>query len=164
MANPGRPRVLDEGKLREIVALMSAGYPLSGAAEYVGCSTKTIRREIKRNKEFAEKIRKNKLFAELDPLNAIRNFGRTHWRAAAWFLERTYPDRYGKQNPALLKPSDIVEFLEGLSEIIAGEVADVATQERIANRLLGKCDVITKAIAEHFLDGKPARPVRLNRL
>jgi hypothetical protein len=163
MADMGRPRFLDEGKLREIAALMSAGYPLSRAAEYVGCSTRTIRREIKRNKEFAEKVRKNQLFAELDPLNAIRNFGRTHWRAAAWLLERTYPDRYGKQNPALLKPSDMAEFLEEISEIISGEVVDVATQERIANRLLAKCDVITRAIVEHTLDGKPARPVRLNR-
>jgi hypothetical protein len=163
MADMGRPRVLDDGKLREIAALMSAGFPLSGAAQYVGCSTRTIRRELKRNKEFAEKVRKNRLFAQLDPLNSIRNFGRTNWRAAAWLLERTYPERYGKQNPALVKPSDIFEFFEDFFEIIAKEVPDEAIQMRIAKRLIEKGDSVNQALAKHYLDGQPARPVRMNR-
>jgi hypothetical protein len=163
MADMGRPRVLDEGKRREIAALMSAGFPLSGAAQYVGCSTRTIRRELKRNKEFAEKVRKNQLFAQLDPLNSIRNFGRTHWRAAAWFLERTYPERYGKQNPALVKPSDIFEFFEDFLEIITKEVPDETTQMRIAKRLIEKGDSVNQALVKHYLDGQPARPVRMNR-
>jgi hypothetical protein len=161
MAEPGRPRVLDDGKLREIAALVSAGYSLAGAAEYVGCSIHTIRREIKRNKEFADKIRKNKLYAELDPLNSIRSFGKTNWRAAAWYLERTHPDRYLKKNPALLKPVDLMEFLEQMTNIILKEVTDEATRERIAQKLLAQSEPITRSIMDFYLEGRPARPVRL---
>jgi hypothetical protein len=161
MAEPGRPRKLDEGKLREIAALVSAGYSLAGTAEYVGCSIHTIRRELKRNKEFAEKVRKNQLYAELDPLNTIRHLGKTNWRAAAWYLERTRPDRYQRQNPALLRPSDLQDFLQQLFEIVGKEVTDEEVLGRIGQRLQAKCDPITRSIMEFYLDGRPARPVRV---
>jgi hypothetical protein len=161
MAEPGRPRVLDDVKLREIAALVSAGYSLAGAAEYVGCSIHTIRREIKRNKDFAEKIRKSQLYAELDPLNAIRHCGKTNWRAAAWYLERTHPDRYLKQNPALVRPSDLQEFMQAVARILSKEVTDEKMLERIAERLQANFDPIARSIMDFYLEGRPARPVRL---
>lgn len=54
MAKGGRPRVLDEIKRREVCALISAGYSMAGAASYVNCSEKTIRREAERNSQFGE--------------------------------------------------------------------------------------------------------------
>jgi hypothetical protein len=161
MAEPGRPRVLNDVKLREIAALVSAGYSMTGAAQYVGCSIHTIRRELKRNKEFAEKIRNNKLYAELDPLNSIRSFGRTNWRAAAWYLERTRPERYLKQNPALLKLSDLHDFLEQLTEVVSQEVTDPDARERIGKEILDRAGPISRSIIEFYMDGRPARPVKV---
>ena len=69
---PGRPRALDETKLREICALVANGCRLSEAAQYVGCDVSTVRREVRRNSEFAEKIRRAQRDAELAPLNANR--------------------------------------------------------------------------------------------
>src|SRR3972149_3390604 len=101
-----RPRALDELKRREICALVSAGCGIAEAARYVGCNPVTIRREAPRNAEFHEPLRNADLRAELSPLQALRQAAHTHWRAAAWFLERTQPDRFGRRNPDTVTPQD----------------------------------------------------------
>src|SRR2546427_717901 len=70
---PGRRRALDETKLREICALITAGCGITGAARYVSCAPSTIRREARRNPEFNEKLRRAILAAQLAPLNALRD-------------------------------------------------------------------------------------------
>jgi hypothetical protein len=57
MADPGRPRALDDTKRSEVLALISTGYGIVGAAKYVGCTAKTIRREALRDPEFAQQLR-----------------------------------------------------------------------------------------------------------
>ena len=161
MADAGRPRVLNDVKCREICALVSAGYHLTGAAQYVGCSARTIRREMKRNHDFAERIRKSTLVAELDPLNAIRQSARTNWRAAAWYLERVHPLRYARRNPALVKPAEIQEFLDGFAEIIIREVRSPRAQQRIFKRLSAMSTEVEEVDVRHTLEGGPAHPMPL---
>lgn len=84
----GRPRALDEGKQREVCALTTAGMSLPKIAAYVGCSTKTIRRLRDEDPGFDERMRQAQLGADLTPLEAMRRASATHWRAAAWMLQR----------------------------------------------------------------------------
>ncbi|TWT75451.1 hypothetical protein Pla123a_29600 [Posidoniimonas polymericola] len=84
----GRPRVLDEGKQREVCALLTAGMTVGEAAAYVGCCEKTIRREQRRDEDFDERVRRARVAARLGPLQAVRNAAATHWRAAAWLVDR----------------------------------------------------------------------------
>src|SRR6476646_8849748 len=91
---PGRPRVLDDAKRREICALIAGGCSLRDAASYVNCSVCTIRREAERNPDFLQQIRHSEKHARLSPLRAMQQAMGTHWRAAAWFLERAFPDRF----------------------------------------------------------------------
>ena len=51
-SGPGRPRVLNEFKRGQIHALVAGGCSLRDAAHYIGCSFKTIRREVKRDADF----------------------------------------------------------------------------------------------------------------
>lgn len=132
---PGRPRALDEAKRREICALISAGCGMEGAARYVGCATSTIRREASRNSDFNEKLRRANLSAELGPLNAMRQAANSHWRAAAWLLERADVQRYGRQNARQLKPEQLADFTEALVEILNSETKDEETRLRIVRRL-----------------------------
>lgn len=83
-----RPRVLDDVKKREICALVTAGMSLAKVARYVGCHPKTIARERQACAEFDERMRRADMAAELSPLEAMRRASATHWRAAAWMLER----------------------------------------------------------------------------
>ena len=134
-AGPGRPRKLDEIARREVCALVSAGCGIEGAARYVGCAASTIRREALRNDQFAQELRRAPLTAELSPLTAMRQAAARHWRAAAWLLERTNPQRFAKQNLAFLKPDQLKEYREILMDIIREETADPAIHSRIARRL-----------------------------
>lgn len=136
MAKAGRPRALDDSKLREICALVTAGFGLPGAAEYVGCAASTVRREAQRNLDFQEKLRKAQLASELDPLNSIRQSARSNWRAAAWYLERTNPQKYAKRNPMTLTPAEVKEFTETLANLISSEVRHPAVQKRIIRKML----------------------------
>ncbi|TWT78043.1 hypothetical protein Pla123a_18430 [Posidoniimonas polymericola] len=84
----GRPRVLDEGKQREVCALLTSGMTFGEAAAYVGCCEKTIRREQRRDEDFDERVRRARMAARLGPLQAVRQAAATHWRAAAWLVDR----------------------------------------------------------------------------
>jgi IS30 family transposase len=136
MAKIGRPRVLDESKRREICALVSAGCGIESAARYVGCAPTTIRREALRNADFHDDLRQAELAAQISPLRALRHAAATHWRAAAWLLERTNPDRFAKQNPKMFSPGDMEEFITQVAEIVADEIHDQPTRDRVYHRLL----------------------------
>lgn len=116
---------------------------------------------MKRNHDFAERIRRSVLVAELDPLNAIRQSARTNWRAAAWYLERVHPQRYARRNPALVKPAEIQEFLDGVSEIIIREVRSPRAQQRIFKHLTAMSTEVEELDIRHTLEGAPARPMPL---
>src|SRR3954462_10335499 len=131
----GRPRALDNVKLREISALISAGCGLEGAARYVGCAASTIRREARRNPDFNKQLRRAHLAAELGPLNAMRNAAHTHWRAAAWLLERTNAQRFAKQNVRHIKPEHLQQFTEIIGNLLKEEIGDRNTRRRILRRL-----------------------------
>jgi IS30 family transposase len=153
----GRPRALDNVKLREISALNSAGCGLEGAARYVGCAASTIRREARRNPDFNEQLRRAHLAAELGPLNAMRQAANKHWRAAAWLLERTNAQRFAKQNVRHVKPEHLQQFTEVIGNLLQQEIPDRNTRRRIQRRL-GK--LIKQSEADTFaaeLDPCPTR-------
>lgn len=66
--------------------------------------------------------------AEVSSLKQIRDAGDTSWRAAAWFLERTKPERYGpRQNVNLAgSPGSPVEIQTVTIEELEAKIAEVA--------------------------------------
>ncbi len=120
----GRPRTLDEGKRREVVALISTGYGLVGAAKYVGCTVITIRREAERDAEFGQQLRDAEKEARLKPLEAIRHKAHTHWRAAAWLLEHSERKKPAKQAPPQLKQPEINGLIEAVLNKLFLELTD----------------------------------------
>jgi hypothetical protein len=140
MAHVGRPRVLDDGKRREICAIVARGGGIEGAAKYVGCAPSTIRREALRNVDFHEELRKAEVAAELEPLNAIRQSAGTQWRAAAWLLERLDPQRFGRRNPRLLSPEQLASAFDCFFEAISEEISDPALCRQVFNRLTAEIE------------------------
>jgi hypothetical protein len=96
---PGRPRKIDEAKRREICALIAVGCGIEAAARYVGCSAATVRRELDRDEDFRRAFASAELTCRIEPLRALRAAAATHWRAAAWLLERTHPERFARRAP-----------------------------------------------------------------
>jgi hypothetical protein len=132
---PGRPRSLDEIKRREICALVSAGCGIRQAARYVQCAASTIHREAQRDPEFLEKLRRAEMAAQLNPLHAMQQAVATHWRAAAWFLERTDPERFSRRDPRAFGQKQFRALTGDLVDIVYSEIFDPLVSERIVKRI-----------------------------
>src|SRR4051812_6525875 len=121
---PGRPRALDDAKRREICALVAGGCGLREAARYVRCNVNTIRREAERNTEFDEQLRRSETYAQLSPLRAMQHAVATHWRAAAWMLERAFPERFARPEPGAFGSRQARELLNEALGVISSEISD----------------------------------------
>jgi len=120
-----RPRVLDEVSKREICALVTAGMSLNKVADYVGCDRKTIYHERRHDQEFDLRMRRAGMACHLNPLEAMRRAAATHWRAAAWLIERQ--DRQEAQrraSKAQLSRDELLELGDQVKEIIARATLD----------------------------------------
>lgn len=128
---------LDAAKRREICAILSVGGTRAMAATYVGCATATIRATARRIPEFAEQLRKTELGPEITFLKAIQAAAGDvkQWRAAAWALERLFPERYAKRPPESITLEQLTELMKTLAEIIAGEVPVKRYRQRLLARL-----------------------------
>jgi hypothetical protein len=59
----------------------------------------------------------------------------THWQAAAWFLERAYPERFARRAPATLGPRQARELFDAVRKVVHSEVADPLLSMRLEERL-----------------------------
>src|SRR5215213_5105679 len=121
---PGRPRPLADAKRREICALIAGGCGLREAAKYVHCSVNTIRREAERNPDFGQQLRHSESFAQLSPLRAMQQAMGTHWRAAAWFLERAFPDRFARPEPSAFGAREARALMNEVFDVVNIEILD----------------------------------------
>ena len=56
-----------------------------------------------------------------------------YWRAAAWALERMYPERYRARAGDIVTLTTMRQFIEQLLSLIADEVGDTALFDRMVN-------------------------------
>lgn len=137
MAPKGRPPVLDEMKRREILAILAVGCSRRTAAWYVGCAVSTIQNTADRDPPFADALRHAESQHEITYLKNIQHAAKMpqYWRAAAWVLERVFPQRYAARGPDVLTLDQITQLLGQLAEIIVQEVPVAAFRKRILKRL-----------------------------
>jgi hypothetical protein len=135
MPQPGRPRALDEIKRREVCALVSTGCSLRRAARYVGCAHSTITRESEQNGEFRDRLRQAEVQAQLYPLRAIRKAAATHWRAAAWWLERTESD-FARRGPDSISAKRVRAMLQHLLDVVSKEMLAPSIRARLRWHIL----------------------------
>lgn len=136
MSNAGRPHTLDDVKRGQVCALIAAGASLAAAARYVGCSTHTIRREGLRNEEFRKELRNAEVRAQLTPLQALQNAAKSHWRAAAWLLERTGPEKFDRRGAGVCKPAELHAVVDAVIESAVDDIEDDQLREHICRRLM----------------------------
>jgi hypothetical protein len=136
MAKCGRRCVLDEKRKSRIVALLKSGCSRGTAASAVGCDPKTILNTAKRDPDFAEKLALAENAAELLHLDNINKAGRDtkYWRASAWMLAHLNPDRYGTSNPDAITPSQMIDLIVQIAEIIIQEVPVAKYRQEVLKR------------------------------
>jgi hypothetical protein len=107
---PGRPREFTYQRRREMLDHVGQGATLEEAARIVGVSLRTVQREARHNDHFDHDLQLAVHAAPVDPEKLVARAARTHWRAAAWLLERTDPDRFARRPPNSCSPETLREF------------------------------------------------------
>lgn len=122
---------------REILGLVAMGCALPMAAQYIGRHTAGIRAEMRHDPAFAEKVQKTELRSEVNFLKAVHAAAEkpAQWRAAAWALERLYPERYGRRAPKTIPLERLREIMSQTIDIIAAEVPVKKHREQLQQRL-----------------------------
>jgi hypothetical protein len=137
-----RQPALDAAKRAQIVTVLSMGCSQNRAAQFVGCSPSTIQRTAEHDPKFAAELRKAKCDAELGLVKNIRSAAQKdqYWRAAAWALERGFPEKYARHGPDVITVEQVGLLLARFSEIIVGEVS-----ERSRKRILKQIDTLARS-------------------
>jgi len=102
-----RPTKFTEELGQKLLDALRAGHYMHVAAALVGIAESTLYRWIERGeegespfKQFACDVARARAEAESRALLLIQKAALTNWQAAAWFLERAYPLRWGRRPPA----------------------------------------------------------------
>ncbi len=135
---------LDKERFNEVCTIIAVGGSRKLAARYVGCSVDTIRRTAEKDADFAADMVHAESKHELVFLQRISAAANKeqYWRAAAWALERMYPDRYAPRRPLALSPRQFAEVLRNFAEVVTAEVTDLAQRKKVLDRLLELIETI----------------------
>ena len=132
----GRPKVLDDVKKREVCALVTAGMSLGKVARYVGCCRRTILNERDRDADFDQRMRRAELAAELSPMEAMRRAASTHWRAAAWILDRQERRETERRvKPDMFTREELLSLGEEVKRIVARTVFDPFEEPHLQQKI-----------------------------
>jgi hypothetical protein len=130
------PRLTTEQK-NQICSILSIGATRAMAAQYAGCHHATLRAEIRRDRDFAQRVIHSELKLESVCLKSIREAASDpkQWRAAAWALERVFPNRYARRKASTITTDQANELVAEFNEIIASELPVPKFRKRIFDRL-----------------------------
>lgn len=128
MTPQGKP--LDKVRQGQILALLSVGCSRKFAAEFVGCSRRTIWNTAKRDRNFAAEMKRAAAQAEVLHLQQIAAAGKKDWRASAWWLERKLPERYALRKPQVMTVEQVQKALTELAQVVC-EAVPTADQRNV---------------------------------
>jgi transposase len=102
----GRPSLLTEERRADLTLALAEGVPARIAAASVGVSPRTVRHWLATSdlRERVAELRDTRS-EHADAENEARlvllilRAAQHDWRASAWWLERRYPERWGKPDP-----------------------------------------------------------------
>jgi hypothetical protein len=167
-AYPGRPREFKYEKRCELLEHVSKGSTVEEAAQIVGVSLRTVEREAKHNEHFDHDLQLALHAAPVDPHQLVLRAARTHWRAAAWLLERTDPDRFAKRPPNSCSYGTLQDMSDWLIET-ALEATPPEHREAVYRRLRGVADKALEVLMPDQHDARralvgslPERPMPLS--
>lgn len=137
MARTGRPPKLDARSSLTIIETLRAGAYIDHAAARAGVSRATVYAWLDKGKnqstglyrDFLDAVMQARADAVIRNVALIQNAARNDWRAAAWYLERTLPEMYGRvrvpETPpmsSLPSTAGAVDSLDRAAELVAAMI------------------------------------------
>ena len=112
MGHGGRPTKFSPELGTRIIDLLRTGMYVETVSAAVGLHKDTLYRWLKRGaraktgalREFSDAFQKAVIEQEQRALIGIQLHGKREWTALAWFLERRFPDRWGRRRVELTGP------------------------------------------------------------
>ncbi len=110
----------------EMIELIKAGNYVEVACDMVGLYNSTYNEWMRKaesstraNKytHFSDTLKKAQAFSEARDVALIARAGEKHWRAAAWRLERRYPERWGRQKLGVKHSGNVDGTVSHIDEI-----------------------------------------------
>jgi uncharacterized protein YoaH (UPF0181 family) len=122
----GRPWAITKQIEEELIKLMSDGMSQNEACKYVGISKMAIIEYKKRFPEFADRIQKAKLATTKFAYKSVKAGMIKDWKAGAWWLERTVPERFREKKELEIseKPILIDDVFNGTKKKTVAERTD----------------------------------------
>ncbi len=142
----GRPDKLTPEVQAKIVAAIVAGNFRDVAARCAGIGVRTLRTWLARGKagdkkyrDFRHALMEAEGAAEINALALVRGAAEKDWRAAAWFLERKFPRRWGRRNRVehrtpRIEPIEIREIVVRTREEASALLARESELSRLPER------------------------------
>ena len=100
----GRPTKCNPKTIARIAKVLALGGTINSACRAGGIDTATYYSWLRRGEEgedpfvgFLSAVKESQAVAEHKALSIINEAMLDHWQAAAWLLERRYPDDYGRR-------------------------------------------------------------------
>lgn len=109
-----RPAKLKPEVAQRILTAIAGGNTREVAAGYAGVSERSLYRWIEAGKaasrgtfwQFWQDVQKAESDAVVESVATIRLASRKSWQAAAWWLERKYPDQWALRQPSIERQLD----------------------------------------------------------
>lgn len=106
----GAPTKKNPETIRKILEALTQGASLEHAAQYAGINHQTLRNWRFSDQEFFDECEKARAKMEVGMLAVISNAAiKGQWQAAAWKLERIFPERYGRKFQPLAMATEVNE-------------------------------------------------------
>lgn len=133
----------------EICALLRIGCSRYRVAVTMGFSPTKLKNELRRDPEFAAEVHKAEVQQEIVLLKRVHDVSKepAYWRAAAWLLERKYPDRYAKRAPRTMTPEQVATVLGQFAEILTRGIHNAQDRNKVGNELKLLTSAITQQAA-----------------
>jgi hypothetical protein len=125
LAKRGRPEKLTDDIRKDIIKVIRSGNYIETACAYVGINKTTfydwlkkgarekqrvednprakVRKDLQKYVDFSEEVDKALAHAEIRDVAIIGKAAEKEWQAAAWRLERKFPDRWGRKDKHALE-------------------------------------------------------------
>lgn len=143
MVKAGRKLTLDPRRSKKILKAISHGLTLKRAALCAGVTYSTLSRWLRKGRRddrngtssvfrsFYLEVRKADAAAEDAQAAMILKTAKKVWTAAAWWLERKYPERWGRRDGVQIKGK-----FESEATVIAGSRTALPTPQEIMAKLV----------------------------
>lgn len=104
----GRPFAITKEKEEILIQMMTDGMTQAKACRYVGVTEETIIQHKHRFPEFTERLEKAMLETHKLAHKSVKIGMVKDWKAGAWWLERTEPERFKEKKEVELKDQPIL--------------------------------------------------------